>query len=252
MSLIVKLRRGEGPVWGALKRSIKRSLCFHLPAAGPWRWLFALCYALHVGLREGLAWTLRFFWYEPLFRSQCVRVGDGFQMEQLPYINGRGRIVIGRRVQLSGKSGFTFGNRHRVDPVLDIGDDTFIGHGCSFTVARSVRIGTGCLLAGNVRIADYDGHPVDAARRRAKEPAPPESIRPVTIGDDVWIGYGSIILKGVSIGDRAIVGAGAVLTRDVPADVVVAGNPARIVKHLSDEEIRRAFTRSFEGVEANR
>src|SRR5262245_46653360 len=146
MSLIVKLRRGEGPVWGTLKRSIKRSLCFHLPVAGPLRWFFALCYALHVGLREGIAWTLRFFWYEPLFRSQCVRVGDGFQMEQLPYINGRGRIVIGRRVQLSGKSGFTFGNRHHLDPTLQIGDDSFIGHGCSFTVARSVRIGTSCLL----------------------------------------------------------------------------------------------------------
>ncbi|MBI1764837.1 MAG: hypothetical protein HYR56_25785 [Acidobacteria bacterium] len=164
-------------------------------------------------------------------------------MEQLPYINGRGRIVIGQNVQLSGKSGFTFGNRHRVDPLLEIGDDTFIGHGSCFTVARSVRIGTGCLLAGNVRIADYDGHPVDAVRRRAKEPTPPEGIRPVTIGDDVWIGYGAIILKGVTIGERAIIGAGAVVTRDVPADVVVAGNPARVVKHLSDEEIRRAVGR---------
>ena len=64
------------------------------------------------------------------------------------------------------------------------------------------------------------------------EPTPPEGIRPVTIGDDVWIGANALILKGVSIGDRAIVGAGAVVTKDVAADVVVAGNPARVVKRL--------------------
>lgn len=232
MSLIVKLRRGEGPLWGALKRAVKAILCFHLPVAGPTRWLFQLLYGLHATLREALGWTLRFFWYEPLFRSQCDHVGAGFQMEQLPYINGRGRIVLGCAVRLSGKSGFTFGNRHYARPLLEVGDGTFIGHGCSIAVAESVRIGSRCLLAGGVRIADYDGHPIDAARRRAGEPTPSEAIRPVIIGDDVWIGFGAIILKGVTIGDKAIVGAGAVVTRDVPSEVVVAGNPARIVKDL--------------------
>jgi len=89
------------------------------------------------------------------------------------------------------------------------------------------------LLATGVRVFDFDGHPLDAERRRRYEPTPAEGIRPVIIGDDVWIGTGAIILKGVTIGDRAIVGAGAVVAKDVPADVVVAGNPARLVKHLT-------------------
>ncbi len=60
-----------------------------------------------------------------------------------------------------------------------------------------------------------------------------QPIDAVHIGDDVWIGQGAIVLKGVTIGHRSVVGAGAVVTKDVPADVVVAGNPARIVKHLA-------------------
>lgn len=82
---------------------------------------------------------------------------------------------------------------------------------------------------------DPAGHPTDAARRRAHEPTPPDAIAPVSIGDDVWIGTGAIILKGVSVGDRAIVAARAVVTKDVPADAVVAGNPARVVSTLAPE-----------------
>jgi acetyltransferase-like isoleucine patch superfamily enzyme len=128
---------------------------------------------------------------------------------------------------------FLFGNRADTHPELIIGDDTFIGHGCSFAVSCSVKVGKHCLLAGDVQVSDYDGHPIDAGRRRAGEPTPPEGIRPVVIGDDVWIGAGALILKGVQVGDRAVIGARAVVTRDVPPDTVVAGNPARVVKQLA-------------------
>src|SRR5439155_16972078 len=143
-------------------------------------------------------------------------------MEMLPYLTGRGRIVIGRWVRLSGKSSIGFSNRLHAEPELVIGDETFIGHDCSLGVADSVRIGRHCLLAGRVRVADFDGHPLDAGQRRANEPTPREGVRPVVIGDDVWIGAGAVILKGVTVGDRSVVGAGAVVTKDVPPDVVVA------------------------------
>jgi acetyltransferase-like isoleucine patch superfamily enzyme len=235
MSIAVKIRRGEGPFWGTLKRAARKALGFHAPVIGVTKPLFGLLYSLHVFVREGLIWVRRVFWYEPLFRSQCASVGSEFQMEQLPYITGRGRIVIGDRVQLSGKPSFGFGNRLRADPQLRIGHGTFIGHGCSIGVAESVRIGNHCLLAAGVRVSDFDGHPLDAERRRRQEPTPAEGIRPIVIGDDVWIGAGAVILKGVTIGDRSVVGAGAVVTKDVPTDVVVAGNPARVVKHLTTQ-----------------
>lgn len=232
MMIVARIRRGEGPFWGTLKRFLWNCLHFHVPVFGLVRPLFALLYHLHVCTAETLRWLVRVFWYEPLFRSQCDEVGERFQMEQLPYITGSGRIALGKRVRLSGKPSFTFNNRHCIRPEIRIGDGTFIGHECNFGIAQRIAIGKHCLLAARVSVRDFDGHPLDAGRRRANEPTPPEGIRPICIGNDVWIGAGAIILKGVRIGDRAVIGAGAVVTRDVAADTVVAGNPARVVKHL--------------------
>ena len=233
MSLMVKLRRGEGPFWSRLKSCARAVLCFHIPVVGILRPVFGFLYGVHVFFRELRAKLLRFFWYEPLFRSQCSRIGGGFMMENLPYIVGTGRIALGERVVFGGQVVFMFGNRGPHTPEVSIGDHTFLGHAVSLSSSDSIRVGDHCLIASGVQISDYDGHPVDAARRRAGEVTPPEGIRPVRIGNDVWIGSNAIVLKGVSIGNRSVVGAGAVVTRDVPPDVVVAGNPARVVKQLA-------------------
>jgi len=232
MSIGVKIRRGEGPFWGAVKRCAQGVLSFHLPAQGVFRLVFGALYRIHVGCRETTIWALRFLWYEPLFRSQCETVGRQFQMEKLPYLTGHGSIVIGERVRVSGKPNIGFNNRVHERPSLQIGDGSFIGHGSSFAVAKSICIGKHCLIAAGATIRDFDGHPIDAERRRRNEPQPADAIAPVVIGDDVWIGQSALILKGVRIGDRAIVASRAVVTKDVPADAVVAGNPARIVKSL--------------------
>lgn len=232
-AIMIKIRRGHGPFWGAVKDLARVVLNGHLPVFAISRPLFGLLYHLHVLAREAAIWMLRFFWYEPLFRSRCESVGTGFRMESLPYMTGHGRITIGDRVRLSGKSCFAFSNHLESSPRLDIGDDVFIGHDCRFAVADSVRIGRHCLLAGGVVIRDSDGHPLDAGARRRNRPTPVEAIKPVVVGDDVWLGTGAIVLKGVRIGDRAVVGAGAVVTADVPPDTVVAGNPARVVKRLT-------------------
>ncbi len=83
-----------------------------------------------------------------------------------------------------------------------------------------------------MRIHDNDGHPLDPARRRRGEPIRSEETAAVVLGDNVWVGAGATILKGVQIGNDAVIGTGAVVTSDVPAGAVVAGNPARIVKQL--------------------
>jgi acetyltransferase-like isoleucine patch superfamily enzyme len=204
----------------------------HIPVGAAARPFVRVLYDLHVAGREGVIWLLRFFWFEPLFRSRCERVGKRLQMEKLPYITGAGRIIVGSNVWLSGKSTIGFGNRVYDMPELSIGDDSFVGHNCTFLIAQSVTIGKHCLLAGGVRVSDFDGHPTDAEARRRNDPMSPDSIQPIVIGDDAWIGAGAYILKGVRIGERAIIGAGSVVTTDVPADAVAAGNPARIIRQL--------------------
>ncbi len=233
MSILSRPRSRNSQFWLFVKFAVMRINQIHMPVTSLTRPLFAGLYVLHVSIREGLIRLFRFLWFEPLFRSQCERVGPRFQMEQLPYITGNGRIVVGSDVRLSGKSSIGFASHTSNKPALIIGDFTFIGHNCTFLVGQSVTIGKHCLLAGGVRVSDFDGHPIDAAQRRNNQPFSSESIRPVSIGDDVWIGSGTHVLKGVRIGDRSIIGAGSMVTNDVPADVVAAGNPARVVKALA-------------------
>ncbi len=234
MNLLAMLRKGEGPFWRNLKRLAAATLRFHLPVNSLTRPFFRMLYVLHVAFREGVPWVLRLLWFEPLFRSQCTSVGRGVLIEK-PFLAGKGSIIIGDNVLLSGKSVFSFSNRWTEQPQLVIGDNTFVGTGCVIAVAESVRIGRHCLLAGGVSISDYDGHPIDPVLRRTS-PNPREAIRPVVIGADVWIGANAKILKGVTIGDRSIIGTGAVVTKSVPCDAIVAGNPARVVRWLVSQE----------------
>ena len=97
----------------------------------------------------------------------------------------------------------------------------------SITDCAKVTIGDNCKLGPNVQILAAT-HPIDAIERRKTECVQPS----ITIGDDVWIGGGAIILPGVTIGNRVVVGAGAVVTKNVGDDVVVAGVPAKVVKRL--------------------
>lgn len=94
-----------------------------------------------------------------------------------------------------------------------------------------VRIGADVLFGPQVVIMDCDGHPVD---RRLPDRVEHLKMAPVEIGDHAWIGYGAVIMKGVTIGHHAVVAACAVVTRDVPPHAVVAGNPARVVKSFAE------------------
>ena len=98
----------------------------------------------------------------------------------------------------------------------------FINEGVTITCAKYVEIGENAHIARGAVIRDYDGHYIeDVAYRTAK---------PVIIGNNVWIGYRAMILKGVTIGDNSIIAANAVVTKDVPANCIVAGNPAKIIR----------------------
>lgn len=110
---------------------------------------------------------------------------------------------------------------------ITVGDDLFANFGCVFLDVCSVTFGDRCLLGPGVHVYTAT-HPLDAAARAAGV----EYGEPVSAGDDVWIGGRAVVNPGVSIGDRSVVASGAVVTRDVPDDVVVQGNPAEVVKGL--------------------
>lgn len=109
---------------------------------------------------------------------------------------------------------------------IEIGDNVLISPGTRISASDDISIGHSVMMAHGVYITDSDWHGL--YDRTARDPAP----KPVRIGNNVWLGDRCTVLKGVTIGDNSVVGAGAVVSRDVPANVVVAGNPARVVKEL--------------------
>lgn len=107
-----------------------------------------------------------------------------------------------------------------------LGEDVFVNYGATFLDCAPIAVGDATKLGPNVSLLTPD-HPRDPVRRRAGW----EAAHSITIGENVWIGGGAIVLGGVTIGDDAIVGAGAVVTRDVDAGATVVGVPARPVGH---------------------
>jgi acetyltransferase-like isoleucine patch superfamily enzyme len=109
---------------------------------------------------------------------------------------------------------------------INIGNYCILLPGVRIAAATAIEIGDNCMFATNCYLTDADWH--DQYDRTAA----PGGTRPIVLHDNVWIGDSAIVCKGVTIGENSIVGAGAVVTRDVPPNTVVAGNPARPVKQL--------------------
>ena len=111
---------------------------------------------------------------------------------------------------------------------ITLGDRVFFNFNCIVLDVCPVRIGSFTLFGPSVQILT-PMHPMNAEQRRREEYG-----KPVTIGEDVWVGGGAIILPGVTIGSRAVIGAGSIVTRDVPDGVFAAGNPCRVIREITE------------------
>jgi acetyltransferase-like isoleucine patch superfamily enzyme len=132
------------------------------------------------------------------------------------------RIEFGRFVWLGD------GTKVRChEGLVEIGEKTVIGQECTISAYQRVRIGEQCVIADRAMFIDFDHGVVEVER-----PIRSQGIykRDVEVGSNVWIGYGACILRGVSVGDNSIVGTNSVVTRDVPANAVVAGIPAKVIR----------------------
>ncbi|MCQ4200527.1 sugar O-acetyltransferase [Streptomyces sp. NPDC058783] len=110
---------------------------------------------------------------------------------------------------------------------ISIGARTFVNYNLTALDVAAITIGEDCQIGPNVQLLTPT-HPLEPGPRRDKL----EAARPIVIGDNVWLGGGAIVLPGVTVGDNAVIGAGAVVTKDVPANVVAVGNPARPVRNV--------------------
>lgn len=166
------------------------------------------------------------------WRQRGAVVGSGLKIYgAIPWVELSGPLSIGEGCTF--RSGVLRSHLHvREGGEIRIGADSFINGGVEIQSQVSVTIGKNCLIGDDVVIQDTSFHEVD-------EGGSPK-IAPISIGDNVWIARRAIILPGVTIGDHAVVGAGSIVTKDVPAKTVVAGNPARFVRDiLATDNFRR-------------
>ncbi|MCZ2147304.1 MAG: hypothetical protein LC126_05965 [Bryobacterales bacterium] len=189
---------------------------------------------LCVALRSMYFFLMRVLICEPFFKAHCAEYGRNVHTgSHLHWIVGPGKIILGDNITIDGTCNFLFAVRYSDTPTLRIGSNTGVGHDCAFVVGREITIGRHCRIASNVQMFDTPGHPVDPEDRRKGLPARDEDVRPITIGDNVWIGSSVIIFPGVTIGDNSVISIGSVVVANVPANVIVAGNPARQIGKLT-------------------
>lgn len=180
---------------------------------------------------------LRFrIWYANHFlRPACEHLGGHHTIMKPWYVSISGpNIEIGQCATIIGEPServkIAVWGKEPGEGRIKIGDYVLISPGTRISAAAEIIIGDSVMMANGVYITDADWHGIYDRSKRA------DAVTPVHIEDNVWLGDGCRVLKGVTIGENSVVAAGAVVSKDVPANVVVAGNPAKVVKQLDPEK----------------
>ena len=159
-----------------------------------------------------------------------LRLGRRLRLDGLAFVGPRCQLEVGRNAVLALGRWSWIGHGCKIrchEGIVAIGAKTVMGQECMISAFQHVSIGRECVIADRAMLIDFDHGMVDVER-----PIRLQGIykRDVRVGNNVWIGYGACVLRGASIGDNAVIGANAVVTRSVPANAVVGGVPARLIR----------------------
>ncbi len=180
------------------------------------------------------AWRMAGLRWMACWNGGRVNAEGGLRIKCAVIFQGCGEVRIGRNV--------TFGYRlaggprtpillqpREPDARIELGDSVSMMNGCELIARSLIRIGSGCLIGPHTLIYDSDFHGLAPQERHE-----PGLTRPVYLEENVWVGARALILKGVTVGRDAVIAAGSVVTKDVPAGTIAAGNPARPVGSVYD------------------
>jgi acetyltransferase-like isoleucine patch superfamily enzyme len=196
--------------------------------------------------QQKLYWRLANYYAHRELRGMGVEIGRDVHLIGLPMVTcvRKSKIYIGAKSTLISSSHYTpLGINHPVvlrtiqpGARVNIGERVGISGG-SICAAQSIEIGPDTLLGANVTVTDTDFHSLNPHTRSAAD-FTQIGVAPVKIGAHVFIGTNSVILKGVTIGDNSIIGAGSIVTKSIPANVIAVGNPCRVIRALTELELR--------------
>jgi len=224
------IKARETPLADALYRMAMRARSLAFPVIPA---LHRPLYALHTAARGALATIARVCWTTPLFQSRLETPAPRlFLYGGLPLVIGPVRMRFGADCRVSGQTTITGRSAGADAPELVVGANCDVGWQTTIAVGRRVVLGDNVRIAGRAFLAGYPGHPVDARARAAGRPDTEDQVGDIILEDDVWLATGVTVLAGVRIGAGSIIGANSVVTKDVPAGVLAAGAPARVIRRL--------------------
>lgn len=157
------------------------------------------------------------------YKTKFNRICKGLKIKGWPIIQNDGKIIAGRNLYLKS-------NSQKIEILAEknseihFGDNVFINDGTIIYSLKKISIGNNVLIGNRVLIYDSDWHGISGNIIKTE---------PVEIGNNVWIGAGTIILKGVLIGENSIIGAGSVVNKNIPKNSIYAGNPAKFIRKTS-------------------
>ncbi len=177
--------------------------------------------------------VIKIYFGNSLFRKG-VRIGKDSFIREHTKLSGGSHIKIGNNTRIypySRLECFEYISGKQLNPRLTIGDNVLIGRNTTILCANNVTIGSNTMFASYCFVAD-ENHGIDPSSPKRYECQPLE-LSEVHIGENCWIGEKSIILPGVTIGDNTVIGAGSIVTKDIPANSIAVGNPARVIKRYN-------------------
>lgn len=171
------------------------------------------------------------------FLSECKNVFGKPLLFQPLLLNGRGTIIFDSNCKFGYKDSPSFYNSYSYiearnsDTIISIGKNNYFNNNCKIEANTKIEFGNDNLIGVNCLFLDNDGHDLHPMKRNTDKP----KASPILIGNNVFIGDNVTVLKGVKIGDNTVIGNGSVVTKSFPSNVVIAGNPAVVVKTISYE-----------------
>jgi acetyltransferase-like isoleucine patch superfamily enzyme len=220
----------DTPAAAAAYRAIKGARAFSIPSV---RVFHAPLYMLHRGAQMTIANAKRTLWITPLFQTQLQAPAPRLNLYgSMPFIQGNVNMTIGADCRIGGRTNFAGRTSSNPTPAITIGNNCDIGFMNVLSCGSRIVIGNNVRLAAYVQLVGYPGHPIDANARAQGEPDTDDQVGEIVLEDDVWLATRVIVNRGVRIGRGTIVATGSVVTSDLPAFVLAAGIPARIIKAL--------------------
>jgi acetyltransferase-like isoleucine patch superfamily enzyme len=159
-----------------------------------------------------------------------LRLGRRLKLDGIAFVGPGCKLQVGRGAVLELGRWCWIGHDCKIrchEGVVSIGSKSVMGQECTISAYQHVSVGSECVIADRVMLIDFDHGMVEVER-----PIRLQGIykRDVRVGANVWIGYGACILRGATVGDNAVIGTNAVVTKDIPANAVVGGVPARLIR----------------------